>query len=348
MNKKNVQKMCVTSFLIIVGCFLTSLVFSTKFSTKVSAIELSGLIDPASIREVGTFAGGTCKFYREDTAQVIESSISGISTCSLPSDAALATPYGLVAFRNATPQKFDTSKIYRVSFAVLSPAVSQNALPWNMVSYGDWKILEVQEDWTVSGTDYCSIYELVGHLNQFTCMQSVGNNSVTHYSVYMMTPLNNERYIGFGRYNTTIQTFYNISIAQFIRFDNIYEYTPITFKDEIAEAEQKTEQATNEGESNAQTSKSQNDSASQSLITTFGQVFGAFSTSASNCNLNMDLGNADFGTINLCSGKPAAISAILTPIGTIIMVYAIFLCSRSIFRLFVKISAFAQGGSSNG
>lgn len=344
MNKKIVQNLHIASIIIIFGCFLISLVFSTK----VSAIELTSLIDTTSIREVGTFAGGTCKFYNESSSSIYESSISGVSTCTLPSNAPLATPLGLIAFRNGTTMRYDPNKIYRVSFSIASPATAQTALPWNMVSYGDWKILEVVEDWTVRGSDYCAVYSIADNLNQFQCFQSIGNNSVTHYSVYMMTPLNNERYIGFGRYNTTIQTFYNVYQTMFIRFDNIYEYTPITFKDDIAEAEQKTEQATNEGESNAEASESQNEGASQSLITTFGQVFGAFSTNASDCNLDMDLGNADFGTINLCSGKPAAISAVLTPIGTIIMVYAIFLCSRSIFRLFVKISAFAQGDSSNG
>lgn len=344
MNKKIVQNLRVASLIIIFGCFLTSLVFSTK----VSAIELTSLIDATSIREVGTFAGGTCKFYNESSSAIYETAISGVSTCTLPSNAPLATPLGLIAFRNGTTMRYDPNKIYRVSFSIASPATAQTALPWNMVSYGDWKILEVVEDWTVRGSDYCSVYSIADNLNQFQCFQSIGNNSVTHYSVYMMTPLNNERYIGFGRYNTTIQTFYNVYQTMFIRFDNIYEYTPITFKDDIAEAEQKTEEATNEGESNAEASESQNEGATQNVISVMGQVVSAFQTPAGDCSLDMDLGNVDFGGINLCSGKPPAIASLINLIGSIVVVYAIYLCSRAIFRIWLAMSVFAQGGSKNG
>lgn len=336
MNKKIVQKMCFTSLLIIFFCFLTSLVFSPKVSAVNYRYPATGVdISIGSDTYTSSFNAGKSDSYIIPSGQDLWSLKFNFGNGNIFKGQKFALDYSLyyaVSSSDSPPiTGCPTPRTYVWAFEDCRITVSDGThtkdyymLSGNISSGSSNDLNIYLEPFFRPGASDSSSYVISYHVSGAFVADAQVSNLPIQQRLYASFPFDSATYV---------------STAMLYLYD---------LPTEIAEAEEKTEEATQEGESNANASESQNEGASQSLITTFGQVFGAFSTSASDCNLNMDLGNADFGNINLCSGKPAAISAILTPIGTIIMVYAIFLCSRSIFRLFVKISAFAQGGSSNG
>lgn len=113
--------------------------------------------------------------------------------------------------------------------------------------------------------------------------------------------------------------------------------------DATEQAEQKTEEASNEGEENSAQADQDNEQASENVIGVISDIVGAFNTAPTNCTLPADLGNINMGNINLCQGKPGEMAQIINIVGSIIIVYACYRVARNIFRIWITISAFAQG-----
>lgn len=111
-----------------------------------------------------------------------------------------------------------------------------------------------------------------------------------------------------------------------------------------AEAEQKTEEASNEGEQNSESAQSDNEAATSSLLDVAGSIISAFGSTASNCSLDMDLGNVDFGNINFCSGKPSEFSGIIDTVIILMLIPLIFMTTISLVHQFINLTKFAQGG----
>lgn len=114
------------------------------------------------------------------------------------------------------------------------------------------------------------------------------------------------------------------------------------------QAEEKTEEASNEGETNSNQADSDNQQASQNVIGVISNILGAFGTPAGDCTLPGNLGNLNVGNLNLCQGKPPEIANIINIVGSIIIVYACYRVARNIFRIWITITAFAQGNSKGG
>lgn len=127
----------------------------------------------------------------------------------------------------------------------------------------------------------------------------------------------------------------------YVGISPIEEFRPYS---QTAQAEQKTEEATEEGQSNSDQAQSDNEGATSSLLDVAGGIISAFGTSSSNCNFNMDLGNVDFGNINLCSGKPSEFSPIIDTVVVLMLIPIIFMTSISLVHQFINLTKFAQGG----
>lgn len=106
--------------------------------------------------------------------------------------------------------------------------------------------------------------------------------------------------------------------------------------------------ASNQGGQNASQSQQDNEQATSNVIGVVGQVIQAFNTPASDCTIPFDIGNLDMGNLDFCSGKPPAIATLITTIGSIIVVYAIYKTARTIFRIWLAMSVFSQGGNKDG
>lgn len=109
-----------------------------------------------------------------------------------------------------------------------------------------------------------------------------------------------------------------------------------------------TQQASDEGTANANTSQTDNESASQNIIGLMSDVVQVFYTPAGNCNIDVDLGNLDLGNLNFCSGKPREFEQIINLAGSILIVYACYRVARTIFRIWLTLSIFGQGGNTKG
>lgn len=114
-------------------------------------------------------------------------------------------------------------------------------------------------------------------------------------------------------------------------------------KNQQQQAEEQTEEASEEGQTNADGSQTDNEGASQNVIGVIGNVIGAFNTPAGDCSYNVDLGNLKLGDLNFCSGKPPEFAALINLAGSIIIVYACYRVARTIFRIWLTMSVFAQG-----
>lgn len=111
-----------------------------------------------------------------------------------------------------------------------------------------------------------------------------------------------------------------------------------------AEAEQKTEEATEEGQNNSDSAQSDNQQATSSLLDIAGSIISAFGATSSDCEMSMDLGNVDFGNINFCSGKPSEFSGIIDTVIILTLIPVIFMTVISLINQFINLTKFAQGG----
>lgn len=109
-----------------------------------------------------------------------------------------------------------------------------------------------------------------------------------------------------------------------------------------------TQQASDEGTANAEQSQTDNETASQNIIGVVGNIVQVFYTPAGNCNIDVDLGNLDLGNLNFCSGKPREFEQIINLAGSILIVYACYRVARTIFRIWLTLSIFGQGGNTKG
>lgn len=98
-------------------------------------------------------------------------------------------------------------------------------------------------------------------------------------------------------------------------------------------------------DSSASSSQSAVQSASGSVISHITSIVGAFSTSSSDCLINIDTGNLQLEEINLCSA-PNEIRTLINNIMTLIVTVSVLLCSYSLIRQFLNIyeSFIGSGG----
>lgn len=102
--------------------------------------------------------------------------------------------------------------------------------------------------------------------------------------------------------------------------------------------------ASDSGEDNAEASQQQNEQATSSLLSVIGSFIQALGAPASNCRVRTDLGNLDLGTLDFCSGKPAQLTPVINTVCAMVMCIPIYLIARDLFKRFVYITTFAQGG----
>lgn len=117
---------------------------------------------------------------------------------------------------------------------------------------------------------------------------------------------------------------------------------------QLDNAEQRSEEAAQQGQDNADSSETENEQASQSVLSIIGNVIGAFGTGATDCKINADLGNLDLGNLDFCKDKPSQITNMINAFGSIIVVYACYKVAKKIFMLWIKITTYAQGGNLGG
>lgn len=336
MNKKIIQKMCIALRLITFACFLTSLVFSSKVSAVNYRYPATGVdISIGENTYTSSFNQGKSDFYTIPSGQDLWS---------------LKFNFGNGNIFKGQKFALDYSLYYTVSSSVTPPITGCPTPRTYVWAFEDCRI-------TVSdGTRTKDYYMLSGNISSGSgndlniSLEPFFRPGASDSSAYVISYHVTGTFVGDAQVsNLPIQqrlyaSFPSNSVT-YVSTAMLYLYDLPT---EIAEAEEKTEEATQEGESNANASESQNEGATQNVISVMGQVVSAFQTPAGNCSLDMDLGSVDFGAINLCSGKPPAIASLINLIGSIVVVYAIYLCSRAIFRIWLAMSVFAQGGSRNG
>lgn len=102
--------------------------------------------------------------------------------------------------------------------------------------------------------------------------------------------------------------------------------------------------ASDSGEDNANASQEENEKATSSLLSIISSFIQALGAPASNCKVRTDLGNLDLGTLDFCTGKPAELTPIINTVCAIVMCIPIYLIAKDLFRRFVYITTFAQGG----
>ena len=117
---------------------------------------------------------------------------------------------------------------------------------------------------------------------------------------------------------------------------------------QLDNAEQRSEEAAQQGQDNANSSGTDNEQASQSILSIIGNVIGAFGTGATDCKINADLGNLDLGNLDFCKDKPSQITNMINAFGSILVVYACYKVAKKIFMLWIKITTYAQGGNLGG
>lgn len=179
----------------------------------------------------------------------------------------------------------------------------------------------------INAEEIADIY--VNNIAAYTCWYEIVLQAKHDGEVYFQLG-NGTNLLGFGIY-------------PFRSAWKIQPVTELTPTNSTAQAEEKTEEQSEEGQNNADSADSDNEQASQNVISVIGDIIGAFSTPAGDCTLPADLGNLDMGNMNLCTGKPPEIAQIINVVGSIIIVYACYKVARNIFRIFIAITAFAQG-----
>lgn len=113
---------------------------------------------------------------------------------------------------------------------------------------------------------------------------------------------------------------------------------------QLDNAEQRTQEVADENQQAIDQAEGENEQASQSLLNVAGSVIGAFNTPASNCKIPVVASGVDLGLVDFCSGKPAIWGTLVGGTTSIILVYACYKSAVSIFRLWIKLTSFAQGG----
>lgn len=104
------------------------------------------------------------------------------------------------------------------------------------------------------------------------------------------------------------------------------------------------ESASSSGQENSDASQEQNEQATSTLLSVIGSFIQALGAPASNCQVRTDLGNIDLGTLDFCTGKPNELTPIINTVCAMVMCIPIYLIARDLFRRFVHITTFAQGG----
>lgn len=96
------------------------------------------------------------------------------------------------------------------------------------------------------------------------------------------------------------------------------------------------ENAASDAESAAESAGEEAESATQSLIGTAQSIIGAITeTPATNCQINMNLGNINLGTMDFCKMWPQQIRDIINNITTIVLVIAVLLISYNLVQIYV-------------
>ena len=97
-------------------------------------------------------SGGLCGFYQSASGGSTNTSITNAS-CSTPSSLNLTNPFSLTYIESGTSKSWDTSRYYKLSFSLFTPANSYTPVTGNIKQTG-WYILDINQDWDMSSTDY--------------------------------------------------------------------------------------------------------------------------------------------------------------------------------------------------
>lgn len=242
---------------------------------------------------------------------------------------------------------------YQVYFTLRNsnrtPNIDINPIFWNFIESSDFTTVALEEFYVdvKQGATYCQTTYQSGTQTDYT---GCTDNDKIYNKIYIFTlrakNTGNLRVqvgttsgvlISANTPGQTGPSYYNYTTG--IR--KIVELAPIS---NTEEAEQKTEEASNEGEQNSDQADSDNEQATSSLLDVAGSIIGAFSTTTGTCTFNADLGNVDFGNLNLCSGKPPEFASIIDTIFMLLLIPLIFMTVISLVHQFINLSKFAQGG----
>lgn len=162
------------------------------------------------------------------------------------------------------------------------------------------------------------------------------------YDIYVQSKTTSNRQILIGTENTSVMFYLapmSKGIISFSQDISIFERSP------EAAAEEKIEEQSEQGQNNSDQANSDNEQATSSLLNIAGSIISALTTSSSgSCSFNADLGNVDFGNLDLCSGKPPEFASIIDIIITLMIIPLIFMTVISLVHQFINLSKFAQGG----
>lgn len=230
-----------------------------------------------------------------------------------------------------------------------TPNLEVNPIFWNFTEANDFTTVALEEFYANvgKGVTYCrTTYQSSTQYDYTDC----SNNEKVFNKIYIFTLRakntgNIKIQVGSGSgvlvkgYQPGVSGPSNFNYTTGIT--KIVELAPIS---NTEEAEQKTEEASNEGEQNSDQADSDNEQATSSLLDVAGSIIGAFSTTTGTCTFDADLGNVDFGNLNLCSGKPPEFASIIDTIFMLLLIPLIFMTVISLVHQFINLSKFAQGG----
>lgn len=343
MNKKIIQ-MCTFKRMIPLLCLLTSLVFSS--ATHAVTLNISAI--PTGVSWDFENGGGVCQQWdaTNSNAPFVTQQTVGSGWCFAQSD---TVSYSAIATNSFKPVQ--EGYYYVLTFYTLSWGTVET-VTWNIANYTDnFALIDYQLKWQGNSQQYCDKWGTLRGLNtveyseMFSCdTWREYDFSVRQWQVILQAKHTGNYTIGIGRFNERnelLRTYSRNKYRPGVRLASIEEYVTLS---DLDRAEKETQEASEEGQTNSEGSQTDNEGASQNVIGVIGNVIGAFSTPAGDCSYNVDLGNLDLGDLNFCSGKPPEFAGLINMAGSIIIVYACYRVARTVFRIWLAMSVFAQGG----
>lgn len=343
MNKNFIQKRS----LLCTFASVLFMLFSSLVSYKVSAVSFTMNVGEPYL--AGSFENGYCVYYN---AGLQQSTIQNQSCQLWNNSSQISQSIDIYSFYTQPNIKTDKDKIYEITFRIVN-RYDYDAVMINPQSPSQWKLLDIILDFSLSSSEYCDVYNYNYTSSNFIssqfCVNKSDSYSVSQYKAYFVYVGNNE-YDSIGIYANVINNNFiafnilNPVVEPRMYFDDILAYSVVI--PDLQRAEQETQQATDEGNQNADSAGADNEGASQSLLDTAGVIVGAFSAAPTNCNLNADMGNVNLGNINFCQDKPTTIISIIDTAATILIAFASFRLIKGLIARFTSLTAYAQGGNS--
>lgn len=327
----------------IIGSLIVTAFLSTFITQNTNALVLTKEVEPTGTQWIPSAV--QCLF----TGSGSWVTSSGRTCTGQPSDWDGDT-YGI---RTTETFPVKEGNYYQVYFILRNPNqgapnLEVNPIFWNFTEANDFTTVALEEFYASlgKGVTYCQTTYQSGTQTEYT---GCTNNEKVFNKIYIFTlraknTANIKIQVGSG--SGVLVKGYQPGVTGPSKFNyttgitKIVELAPIS---NTEEAEQKTEEASNEGEQNSNSADSDNEEASENVIGVISNVIGAFNTAPTNCTLPGNLGNLNMGNLNLCQGKPGEMTQIINIVGSIIIVYACYRVARNIFRIWITITAFAQG-----